>query len=66
MYFENNILNLMIEVKISSDELASKLEITRTELDEYVLMKMPLPNEILFKLTKIFNCDANKVLYASI
>lgn len=66
MYFENNILNLMIEVKISSDELASKLEITRTELDEYVLMRMPLPNEILFKLTKIFNCDANKVLYASI
>ena len=49
MYFENNILNLMIEVKISSDELASKLEITRTELDEYVLMRMPLPNEILFK-----------------
>lgn len=66
MYFENNILNLMIEVKISSDELASKLEITRTELDEYVLMRMPLPNEILFKLTKIFNCDANKVLYASL
>lgn len=66
MYFENNILNLMIEVKISSDELASKLEITRTELDEYVLMRMPLPNEILFKLTKIFNCNANKVLYASL
>lgn len=66
MIKENNIFNLLIKNRKTSDELAEFLGLPLSEVEDYILMRKFLPWQIAFLCSKFFNVEPEEVIYASV
>lgn len=62
----NNILNLMIDTKTTTEDLANYLNISKNQMENYILMNESIPNDIVKKLATYFGCSKEQVLDASL
>lgn len=60
--FKYRIKSMRIENKISQDELASKLGLSRTAVSAYEVGRNEPPSDVLIKLSQIFGCSIDYLL----
>ncbi len=66
MIKENNIFNLLIKNRKTSDELAEFLGLPLAEVEDYILMKKQLTWQLVYLCSKFFNVEPEEVIYASL